>query len=195
MHPRKAIRRKVIAVLKAANTAAGQEVHPNRVIPLTLKRMPAFLIYTLQETIDPESVETGPRELTRLLDLQVDAIVAAVTADEALDDTLDDLALEIEQALHADTSLGGLSDDLYLVDTDVGFDPDGEIPAGRVSLTYRVKYRTLAIAPDDDLDDDLLRVGASHQHTGATSESLPPLEDETLPATPGDLITVQELES
>jgi len=186
LHPREVITQKVVEILKAANTAAGQAVYPNRALPLTAKKLPAILVYSLAEKVDPESRVGGPRELSRELDLVIDGLVLAADLDEEVDTTLNALALQIETAMHADSSLGGLVDDSILSETGIEFDPDGEHLAGVVSLSYSVLYRSLAITPDDDLDDFLV-ANVKIPHTGATEDSLPPYSE--------DNVVVQEIES
>lgn len=152
MHQRQAICEKVCELLKAADTAAGERVYPNRFLPLRVKDLPAILVYTLSERVDPDSISTAPRELTRLLELAVDAIVA-VTDD--VDNDLSAIALEIETALHADPYFDSTAGESILTDTDIGVEPDGDRFVGRVALTYEVTYRTLApeVVADDDMDD------------------------------------------
>ena len=68
-------------------------------------------------------------------------------ANNDLDQALDDLAVQIEDALSADTSLGGLVKDTVLQTTDVQYLEDGDKPHGVMLMAYAVTYAVTETAP------------------------------------------------
>lgn len=158
---RAAVRESVKKILINA-TEAGERVYKMRMAPLKARLMPALSIYTLDETIDEESIKTAPRYYQRRLLLQIEGVVAgrgdserSSAGDEALedlvDDRLDSLAAEVETALVTDETLGGLVGDLWLSRTELVLMEQGEDTFGVARMTFTVLYETEAIngpAPD-----------------------------------------------
>lgn len=171
-HQRAAIRHAVRDLL-IGQTSAGSRVHATRILPYRKHELPAISVYTLEESVDPESRETAPRELDRRLQLEVAGWVAPA-AD--LDDAMDALALEIEKAMHADRYLGGTVADSVLDGTTMGLHGEGDSQMGLVTLTYDVTYQTLAEEAPGDLDDFLVADvtqnlrGSVHQDDRAQDE-------------------------
>jgi hypothetical protein len=145
VHGRQAIRKAVVAALRN-QTAAEERVKATRVWPWRSKDLPAIAVYTLSESVNPESAQTAPRELERTVEL---AIEAAVKLGEDVDDVLDGLALEIERAMHADWTLGDTAADSVLQSTDVTVVPDGDQDVGLLRIVYRVWYYTHAPEAED----------------------------------------------
>lgn len=151
-HRRQQIREAVAAVLVAAGTVAGARVYTTRMVPHRRAQLPAVSVYALEESVDSESRATSPRELTRRLQL---AVEGAVEAAENVDDALDALALELERAMHADDTLGGLAGDVLLSSTELAVAEEGAKPIGLVRLVYEVTYNTYAPEAADVTVDDL----------------------------------------
>ena len=150
-HQRQLIREAAKAAL-VGKTAAGPRVYETRTTPWLRAQLPAIAVYTLDETVDPESRKTAPRELTRNLKLAVEAVVEQGTN---VDDGLDAISLEIERALHADPTFGDVCADSVLSGTELAVGDAGSRPIGVATLTYAVTYRTWApdaadLAPLDD---------------------------------------------
>ncbi len=169
-HQRQIIRGAVQAIL-LAKTAAGAQVFKTRMVPYRKLELPAIAIYALQEPVDPESKNAAPRELTRNLQLVVEA---AVKADEGVDDALDAIALEIERAMHADPTLGGAASDALLSNTELTVVEESqgrmlEQPLGIATLTYAVRYYTYAPDAADVTLDDLRTVDAKTSLGGAVA--------------------------
>lgn len=152
MHERQAIRDAVVAAL-LGETAAGARVEASRFEPADADELPMVCVYTLEESVSQDSVNTAPRELTRSLRVAIDGY-AGVPANGAIDTSLDDLALEIETAMDADLNFGSAVADSILENTEVLIGLAGERPLGCVHLIYAMTYRTYQrIAdPDDALD-------------------------------------------
>lgn len=147
-HPRQIIRHAVVAQL-VDKTAAGARVYPARRIPLQRVELPAVAVYVPTESVEVTSRATAPRELDRRVQLVVEAIVQQA---ENADDALDELALGVENALHADWTLGGVASDLLLVNTEVDVVDDGRQLIGVVRLEWEVRYYSDAV-PLAELDD------------------------------------------
>ncbi len=149
-HPRQLIREAAREAL-VGKTQAAERVYETRIVPWRRLELPAIAIYTLDEEVDPSSASTAPRELTRTVDL---AIEAYVKQGDNVDDALDDIALEIERAMHADETLRGKASDSILASTQLGIVAEGEKTAGVAGLLYRVTYYTYAPeAADVQLDN------------------------------------------
>jgi hypothetical protein len=177
-HQRKVIRDAVVALLKAANTVAGSRVYPNRFTALTNVKLPALLVYTLSEDVDPGSADTSPRELTRALELQIHAVVGV---EEAPDDALDALALQVETAMHADRFLGGAigGKGLLLTSTEIVADIEGDRYTATAALFYALEYQTLAPEPLTDAQlDDFETAHVTHKVAGAAMPDADDAEDE-----------------
>lgn len=151
LHQRQIIREAVVAQL-LGKTEAAERVFAMREVPLRRTELPAICVYTLEETVDPESQRSTPRRLLRTLQLAVE-IVVQVT--DGVDATIDALALEVEQQIDADPWFGGACMNTILASVQVGIDVQGERPVGRCLMSYAVTYETEApeIASLPALDD------------------------------------------
>ena len=176
MHPRKAIRAKVVQLLSTPDvddnypTAAGARVHASRVFHHRKGDLPVISVYTLEETVDADSQQTAPRELTRRVALVIEGWVkaepAAPGAQPNADNALDDLAEEIEAVMHADPYLGDEAGDSILTDTDTEMVEGGGEMMGLLIMTYSVTYRTYAPETSGVVRDDFLTVSAEHNQGG-----------------------------
>lgn len=149
-HQRQLIRTAAAAAL-LNRTAAEERVYATREAPFKRCELPALAVYTLEESVLPDSRSTAPRELTRNLQL---AVVGVVELNEKVDDAVDELALEVERAMARDAWLGDTCVDSILASTEIGIDEAAKRPTGMVRLVYSVTYRTYAPeAEDTPLDD------------------------------------------
>lgn len=131
---RKNIRQKVVELL-LYKTAAEDRVFSNPARNLWQENLPAILVYSRSETVNEFS--SAPRTLKRSLRLAIECVA---NADENLDDQLDDLTEEVERALGADESLGGLASDCLLEEVTMELKGDGQTVIGSCALTYLVTY-------------------------------------------------------
>lgn len=134
-HARTQIRNAVTTLLKG-NTTAGNNVYEARVYPLDDPKLPALLVYTKQETVGEQSM-SRPRTQQRELMVSVEAYVKA---SGNVDEYTDNLAMEVEQLIAADPTLGGLVKDIALDTTETQFHGDGEKPIAVAILTLSVLY-------------------------------------------------------
>ena len=133
-HARTQIRQAVTALLKTGNTAAGSNVFETQVYALEDPKLPAILVYTNQEALEDQTI-SYPRTQIRQLSLTVEGYAKA---NNKVDETTDDLALEIEQLIAADPTLGGLIKDSVLNTTETQLSNEGEKPIAVVTLTDAV---------------------------------------------------------
>jgi len=139
-HARTQIRQAVIALLKG-NTSAGNNVFEARVYPIDDPKLPALLVYTKLETLGEQSM-SRPRTQQRELRLSIEVYVKAQSkiSGRKVDEDTDALALEIEQLIAADVTLGGLVKDIVLDTTETQFSDDGERPVAVAVMNYAILY-------------------------------------------------------
>ena len=123
-------------------TTTGTRVHESRVYPLDT--LPALVIYTKSETSEPLVIHTD-RVMQRDLSVIVEGYAKGTSN---FDDTIDTICKEVEEAIAADTTLGGLAKDTFLESTEIEFNAEGEQPMGFVSLTFLTKYYVQETNPD-----------------------------------------------
>ncbi len=137
--------REATATALASLTTTGSNVFESRVYSFAVTTLPSLVIYTKSETVAPDTVRAADG-LMRRLDLVIEGYAKSDTA--TLDDTLDEINKEVEIALAAVPTLGGLCLDQYLRTVDIDLTAEGETPAGVITMIFEVTYRTLATAPD-----------------------------------------------
>lgn len=136
---RTAIREQARTMLAGA-TLAGAKVFTNRARPITPNDMPALLIYT-------GASRRGDRErdgsmVHRRLELVVEGAVAATGRGEELEAQLEQLAEQVECALAADPTLGGLVMDARWQATDPDIVGDGRQLVGAVRVEFELELHT-----------------------------------------------------
>lgn len=134
-HIRQQIREAVVAAVTGLTTTAGR-VHDSRVYKL--ETLPALAVYALSEPVEYDTQER-PRGQTRELELVVEGFAKATAS---LEDTLDTIAKEVEAALTADVTRGGLAKDTLLASTEIALEGGADKPHGVVRLTWLIEYRT-----------------------------------------------------
>jgi hypothetical protein len=170
MHPRAAIRHAVRDLLIAADTLAGERVHPTRVLSIRKKELPLIAVYTSEEQVDA-ATDRAPRELTRTIDLEIAAWVDPGPGGAKVDDAMDAIAAQIEAAMHADPYLADTASESVLVSTSMGVQGEGDDLLGLVTLSYDVTYLSLAPEPPADGDlDDFRRAGTTTNLGGVVHE-------------------------
>lgn len=148
-HQRQIIREAAAEQLRG-KTGAETRVFESRVTPFKRLELPAIAVYSLEESIDPDSRLTSPRVLTRDVKIAVDAAVKLL---EDVDDAIDTLSAEIEAAVQADPTFSGAANDAVLESTTIDLVPDGEKPMGVLRLVYAVRYFTDTADVQAALDD------------------------------------------
>lgn len=145
-HVRTQIRDAAVALLDALETTRDKCTggRPNS-RPIQESELPCLLVYTNEEESAPASRTMPARRLQRAVQLVVHGY-AQGTGD--IDATLDTIAKEVEAALGADPTLGGLAKDTYLVGTLKQSDADAQKPTWEVVLTFTCEYSTREDIPD-----------------------------------------------
>ena len=141
-HARTQIRNAIFGILDTA--IANITIQKSRIYPIGSGKLPAILIYTRQENLQDSSL-SKPRTQFRNLSLVIEVIAKA---NNDLDQTLDDLAVQIEEALFVDTSLGGLVKDTILQTTDIQYLDEGDKPHGVMVMTYTITYAVQETTPE-----------------------------------------------
>jgi hypothetical protein len=137
-HVRKQIRDAVVTAVTGLTTT-GSNVFRSRVFPLETTKLPALCVFTKSEAVAFDTLHI-PRSINRVLEIGVEAYVSGTSN---YDDTLDTIAVEVEEALAADVTLGGLSKDLQATAFEADFVGDGEQTVAIGRFTVEVQYRTL----------------------------------------------------
>ena len=125
-------------------STTGSNVYESRVYPIENSKLPALIIYTKSETSEPIVIGTD-RVMSRELSVVVEGYAKATSN---FDDTIDTISKEVEEAIAADRTLGGLAKDTYLESTQIDFNAEGEKPLGFVSLTFISNYYVKEKNPD-----------------------------------------------
>jgi hypothetical protein len=146
-------------------TDAGTRVYATRVIPFRRIESPALAVYTNSETVADN--QTAPRELERTVNLVVEIMYRQDGQADNVDDALDALCLQIEKAMHADPTLGGIASDCVLRECEPEFFEEGDAVIGSMKLTYSTRYYTYAPEAADLEFDDLSTVAIDYDLAGA----------------------------
>jgi len=142
-HVRQQIREKVGTLLTGLTTT-GSNIYESRVYPLEAGNLPALVVYTKNEESEPIVIGTN-RLSSRNLSLIVE-IYAKTTTN--FDDTIDTISKEVEVAIATDTTLDGLTKDIYLESTEIEYNGEGEQPVGYATLTFLTNYYVQEQNPD-----------------------------------------------
>ena len=140
-HVRKQIR-DAVATTVTGLTTTSTRVYKGRFYPISGDKLPALCVYTLGET-SLTNVMGSSRGTDRELELVVEAYARSKTT---VEDTLDQIAVEVEEAMAADTFIGGLAKDVVYSSMEVDADADPEQTVAVARFNYTVTYR---VAEDD----------------------------------------------
>lgn len=183
MHQRRLIREAVkaalIGVAPTYATAAQARVYETRVFEWRISELPGISVYSLEEPVDPKSGQTAPMELTRDLDL---AIEAAVVATANIDDAIDDMCEQIERAMHVDDSFGGTCSYSLLKNTEIEVVANNEKLIGMARLIYSVRYYTYAPEAADTVLQPFTSGGVEIKVEGPTQADEDAVQSEITPA-------------
>jgi hypothetical protein len=125
-------------------TTTGTNVYESRVYTLQNNTLPSLVIYTKSEISEPIVIGTD-RVMSRELSVVVEAYCKATSN---FDDTIDTISKEVEEAIMADRTLGGLAKDTYVESTEIEYTGEGEQPVGYVTLTFLTNYYVQETNPD-----------------------------------------------
>lgn len=144
-HARKIIRSSIVSLFKnnsVLKKTVGDRIYESKVYPID--EVPSIIVYTPNEQVIDYTI-SYPRTQTRQLTLIVE-IFAKANAN--LDQTADSLALEVEDILSKDPTLGGIIKDLSLHSSETIFSSECDKPIAVTTLTYHLNYRTKENKPN-----------------------------------------------
>lgn len=139
-HIRKTIRDNLKTALTGLTTT-GNNISASRVY--AIRTLPAIILYTLTEESSYATIGL-PRTVERVLNVVAEIYVKGSSG---YDDQIDQISLEIEEAIYADVTLGGIAKDTRLTGLDVQFRGDGDQPVGIGVVTIQVTYHTTEGSP------------------------------------------------
>ena len=135
-HVRKQIRDAAATALTGLATT-GSNVFKGRYFSIQTPKLPALLVYTTSEDAEL-GVMGSSRGSDRVLALVVEAYAISKTV---VEDTLDQIAVEVEEALASDITLGGLTRDLRYTGFELDANADPEQTVATIRLSFALKYR------------------------------------------------------
>lgn len=148
-HVRQSIREAVATAI--TGLASGAPVYQSRVYPVEYQALPVLLVYSLEETVDVDSMPLGSHAGLRRLGVAVEAVSRLASG---MDDELDTLCAEVEAALAAsiDSSTSGELGALVrwgeLIGTEITIEDEAEKPTGRAVMDWQLEYRTDTTDPN-----------------------------------------------
>lgn len=140
-HVRRQIREAVETALDGLPSGAHVVKPRGHAVPRV--RLPAVRVVALEEAAEPDVMGDGGT-LARRVTVTVQALAEG---GDDLENVLDDLAGEVETAVSADPTLGGLAEDSWLAATEAAPGEPGERRTGSIELAFAVLYRTARGAP------------------------------------------------
>ena len=136
-HVRQQIRDAVATRLTSQVGLVSSRVFTTRVHPLNEALLPAISVYTGSES--SERYQAGVTDMNRELSLEVDVYVRETSS---FDDDCDAIAVQVEEAMAGDFTIGGLAKSSVLTSTEIQFDGEADQILGVAKLTYQVRYVT-----------------------------------------------------
>lgn len=141
-HIRKLIRDSVVDDVTGLTTT-GARVYRSRLYPLSDAQLPGLCVYTGDEQVNTSTI-TRPRTQERQVEVRVEVFVAA---QQDYDDEIDSIIEEVEIAMSADVTRGGVAKDTKLASIRNTMAADGEIPVCIAVMSYQIHYTAKENAP------------------------------------------------
>lgn len=149
-HVRHQIREAFAAQVTGLSTS-GARVFQSRIRDMASNDLPGLLIYTETELIDDNAgttYQSSPDIQRRTITLRCEA-KAKPNTNTNIDDTLDLMCKEVEIAISANPSLGGLAKvQCWLIGTEIDIDAGTERLVGKAVMTWKIVTLTMSNAPD-----------------------------------------------
>lgn len=128
-------------------TTTGANVFVSRVYTFNDAVLPCINIYGTDEEVDETHVTIG-KQIVRNLDVMVEARAKVYSeATDPVDNVLNDICAEVETAISADHTLGGLCVFCIIAGTHLTLEAEHEKPVGLASMRFRAQYATLTTDP------------------------------------------------
>jgi hypothetical protein len=135
-HVRQQIRDRLVTILTGLPTT-GTSVYAMRKYALDDSKLPALLIYTMDES--STLITIGNRTMLRDLNVAVEVLVKS---SDNVQNIVDNICRDVEEAVAADFTLNGLAKSCILTGTEVNIVVDGERPLSSARLSFMTKYIT-----------------------------------------------------
>lgn len=131
-HIRKQLRDAMVSALMPINEFNGR-IFPARVYPLAKEEVPAVIIYTEVENLQiPTRQHQQPSIVARNVQIEVYVFARA----ENILDELDALSLKVEEAAFKDYTLGGIANNLILMDTNCIINSKTDTATGAIRMLF-----------------------------------------------------------
>jgi hypothetical protein len=141
-HIRKQIR-DAFASAVTGLTTTGANVFIASTEPTAVANLPALIINTPD---DDREGSSGPPPRTHQRVLTIQVIGQALQADSL--NVLDTIAAEVETAVAADITLGGICKDLLLNSTEIALTGESAQPSGTIIMQFEAKYHHKENTPE-----------------------------------------------
>lgn len=132
------------ALAVAGLPSTGARVFPGRSWPMAASEPHHLLLYAREEASQGMTANGPARRLGRQVELTIESVLNGGADTDA---PLNRSALEIETAIAADPTLGGVARDLVLARTTITATSEGERRKAVLQLVFLVTYHTAANAP------------------------------------------------
>lgn len=142
-HVRQQIRDNIVTTLTGLATT-GARVYQSRLYPIDKAKLPGLCIYTKSETSQFMTMGSN-RIVEHDLRVVIEIYVRGLTG---YDDSVDSIAVEVENALRADRTRGGLAKDTAISGFDADYSGEGEQPVATALIEVEVKYHTREANPE-----------------------------------------------
>ena len=142
-HVRKQLRDAYATALTGLTTT-GSNVFKGRYYSLQSAKLPALCVYTGSEAAEI-NVMGSSRGSDRLVSVTIEGYVKS---SNVVEDTLDQIAVEVEEAIAADVTLGGIAKDT----TYAGFELDANADPEQTVAVMRINFVTRYRVAEDDVE-------------------------------------------
>lgn len=140
-HIRTQVRTAAVSALTGL-TITGSRVYSGRPYPLQATERPGLVVEVLAEGVEISAMGADPK-LLRTIQLTV----IGYTEDVAIENALDAIGAEVEAALGANPTLGGVALDTTLASVDIDVDSEGTKRQGEIRMVFVVMTRTTRAVP------------------------------------------------
>jgi len=130
--------RNAVATAVTGLASTGSNVFKGRYHSLQNGKIPALCVYTTGESAEVDVMGTSARGSMRELDVAIEAYAKVTTV---VEDTLDGIAVNVEEAIAADTTLSGVCKDIMYTGFDLDADADAEQTVAVMRMNFTVRYR------------------------------------------------------
>lgn len=137
--------REAVGTALGSLTTTQSHVYQSRVYPLQGNELPGLCVYTSKSDNELITLKRPGARMARQIEVSIEIHVKKV-ADP--DDQLDLIQQEVEIAMSADHTFGGLAKESFLDSEDDEMDGDGEQLTWQRTLTYVFMVHTYDNAPD-----------------------------------------------